>query len=150
MSYYTLFTNNDTKLDRNLTEAEISEFHDLVKDFDAWWEIQLYELEEWSRNNPDWTHAYFLEIYDEDEMKAYDWKSELKLILNLFSSFWVMANGSISWDWEESWDVWTCAIVDNEASLANFASVQNIVALLVDAGLDQAAKLVEYHYCEKL
>ena len=142
MGYYTHFTNHDTKLDRNLTEDEMSKFNLINENFHSWWEIETKEIS--------WIDEAFLCIWDEDEMKAYDWKSELKLILNLFTSFWIMANGSITWDWEESWDVWTCAIVDNEATLSNFASVQNIVALLVDAGLNEAAKLVEYHYCEKL
>lgn len=142
MGYYTYFTNNDTKLDRNLTEDEMSKFNLINENFDSWWEIKIEEIS--------WIDEAFLCIYDEDSMKAYDWKDELKQILNLFTSFWIMANGSISWDWEESGDIWICSIKDNEASLSNFASVENIVALLVDAGLDEAAKLVEYHYCEKL
>lgn len=142
MGYYTHFTNNDTKLDRNLTEIEKATFDTLNANFNSWWEIKV--------NTISWIEEAFLCIYDEDEMKAYDWKSELKLILNLFTSFWIMANGWISWDWEESGDTWICSIKDNEATLSNFASVQNIVALLVDAGLNEAAKLVEYHYCEKL
>ena len=142
MGYYTHFKNNDTKLDRNLTEIEKATFDTLNANFNSWWEIKV--------NTISWIEEAFLCIYDEDEMKAYDWKSELKLILNLFTSFWIMANGWISWDWEESGDTWICSIKDNEATLSNFASVQNIVALLVDAGLNEAAKLVEYHYCEKL
>ena len=142
MGYYTHFTNHDTKLDRNLTETEKATFDTLNANFNSWWEIKV--------NTISWIEEAFLCIYDEDEMKAYDWKSELKLILNLFTSFWIMANGWISWDWEESGDTWICSIKDNEATISNFASVQNIVALLVDAGLNEAAKLVEYHYCEKL
>lgn len=142
MGYYTYFTNKDTKLDRNLTEPEMAEFNLMNENFNSWWEIIIKEIS--------WIQESFLCIYDEDEMKWYNWKDELKQILDLFTSFWVMANGWISWDWEESWDVGECIIKDNDATLSNFASVQNIVALLVDGGFDDAAKLVEYHYCDKL
>ena len=142
MGYYTYFTNHDTKLDRNLTEDEMSKFNLINENFNSWWEIKTEEIS--------WIDEAFLCIYDEDSMKAYDWKSELKLILNLFSSFWIMANGSITWDWEESGDIWTCSIVNNEASLSNFAKVSDIISHLKDAGFDDAVKSIEYHYCEKL
>lgn len=142
MGYYTHFTNNDTKLDRNLTEIEKATFDTLNANFNSWWEIKV--------NTISWIEEAFLCIYDEDEMKAYDWKSELKLILNLFTSFWIMANGWISWDWEETWDAWTCSIKDNQATLSNLADVSDIISHFKDAGFDDAAKSIEYHYCEKL
>ncbi len=142
MGYYTHFTNHDTKLDRNLTELEKATFDTLNANFNSWWEIKV--------NTISWIEEAFLCIYDEYEIKAYDWKDELKQILNLFSSFWVMVNGSITWDWEESGDVWTCFIVNNEASLSNFANVLDIISHLRDAWFDEAAKSIEYHYCEKL
>jgi len=142
MGYYTYFTNHDTKLDRSLTEDETSEFNDLVQDFDAWWEIKIEEISSIKES--------FLCIYDEDSMKAYDWRDELKHILNLFTSFWVMANWSISWDWEESGDIWICSIKDNEAFLSNFANILDVISHLRDAWFDEAAKSIEYHYCEKL
>jgi len=141
MGYYTYFTNNNTKLDRNLTEAELSEFNIMNEKFNSWWEIEIKEIS--------WIQEAFLCIWDEDEIKAYHWRDELKQILNLFTSFWVMVNGWISWDWEESWDIGECIIKDNKATLANFASVQKIVALLRNAGFDEAAKLVEYQYYDK-
>lgn len=142
MGYYTHFTNNDTKLDRNLTEAEMAEFNLMNENFNSWWEIKIESISS--------IEEAFLCIYDEDEMKWYQWKDELKQILDLFTSFWIMANGWISWDWEETWDVWTCSIKDNQATLSNLADVSDIISHLKDAGFDDAAKSIEYHYCEKL
>lgn len=142
MGYYTYFANHDTKLDRDLTEDELAEFTKLCEPYSSWWEIERKEIS--------WINEAFLCIWDEDSMKAYDWRIELKSILDLFSSFWIKVNGSISWEGEESHDVWECIIKDNQAILSNLANVSDIISHLKSIWFDEAAKSIEYYYCEKL
>ena len=142
MGYYIYFINNNVHLNRNLTDTETEEFNIINENFESWWEIRQKEIS--------WINESFLCIYDEDEIKGYNWKDELKSILELFSSFWVIVNGFISWDGEESWDIGVCYIKDNKASVSRYYDPMKVADHLRNAWFEDAAKSIEYYYCDEL